>query len=168
MDGVMDLALHPKLVHLPIALAILMPLFAGGLLFAWWRGWLPRRTWLVVVALQGILLGSGLLAQRTGEGDEERVEAFVPEAALEAHEEAATVFLAVSAVVLVLAGAAALLRPAIAARTVAAAAAAGTLVVVLLGYRVGEAGGRLVYDHGAAAAYTSLSLVPQGGSHDDD
>ena len=29
---------HPMLVHLPIALAVLMPLVSAGLLIAWWRG----------------------------------------------------------------------------------------------------------------------------------
>ena len=29
---------HPKLVHVPIALAVLMPLLSGSLLLAWWRG----------------------------------------------------------------------------------------------------------------------------------
>ena len=37
----------------------------------------------------------------------------------------------------------------------AAVAVAGTLVVFGLGYRTGEAGGRLVYQHGAAQAYVT-------------
>jgi len=149
------LPLHPKLVHLPIALAVLMPLITSGLLVAWWRGWLPRRTWLVAVVMQGALLGSGLLAQETGGDDEARVEAIVPEAALEAHEEAAEVFVIGSALVLVLAAMGAAIRRPRAAQLVAAVATAGTLVVLMLGYRVGEAGGRLVYQHGAAAAYVA-------------
>jgi uncharacterized membrane protein len=163
------LPLHPKLVHLPIALAVLMPLVSGGVLVAWWRGWLPRRTWLVPVVLLGVLLGSGLLAQRTGEQDEERVEAIVPEAALEAHEEAAEVFVIGAAVVLVLAAAGAALRNERTARLVAAVATAGTFVVLLLGYRVGEAGGRLVYEHGAATAFAHpTAAAPAKGDHDDD
>ena len=43
------LPLHPRLVHLPIALSVLMPLVTSGLLLAWWRGWLPRRAWVVAV-----------------------------------------------------------------------------------------------------------------------
>ena len=39
------LPLHPKIVHLPIALAVLMPLITAGLLIAWWRDMLPRRAW---------------------------------------------------------------------------------------------------------------------------
>ena len=42
------LPLHPKIVHLPIALAVLMPLITAGLLIAWWRDMLPRRTWCTI------------------------------------------------------------------------------------------------------------------------
>lgn len=171
----MDLPLHPKLVHLPIALAVLMPLVTAGLLAAWWRGWLPRRTWLVAVILQGVLLGSGLLAQRSGEADEDRAEAVAPEAAIEDHEEAATVFVAASAVVLVITAAAAALRNERAARAAAALATVGAVAVLWLGYRVGEAGGRLVYQHGAAAAFVtpgasapSGEVAPPRRGHDDD
>ena len=40
-----QLFFHPKVVHLPMALAVLMPLVTGGVLFAWWRGWFQRRVW---------------------------------------------------------------------------------------------------------------------------
>ncbi|HSQ67896.1 MAG TPA: hypothetical protein VLM85_32020, partial [Polyangiaceae bacterium] len=86
------LLFHPKLVHVPMALAVLMPLVAGGLLLAWWRKWLPGRGWTVAVGLQAILLGSGILALRTGEAQEDRVEPIVGEKAIDAHEEAAEAF----------------------------------------------------------------------------
>jgi uncharacterized membrane protein len=160
----MNLPFHPQVVHLPIALAVLMPLVAGGLFVAWWRGWLPRRTWLVAVVLQSVLLGSSLVALRTGEADEERAEAIVPEPALERHEEAATAFVVSSAIVLAIADAAAALRRERLARALACVATAGTLAVLWLGYRVGDAGGKLVYEHGAAAAYST----PASGPRDHD
>jgi hypothetical protein len=46
------------------------------------------------------------------------------------------------------------------ARRIAAAATLGTLVVIGLGYRVGDAGGRLVYQHGAAAAWADGTTTP--------
>jgi mono/diheme cytochrome c family protein len=49
----MDLTLlHPKIVHLPIALAVLLPLVSGGVLLGWWRGFFQARVWWVVVTLQ--------------------------------------------------------------------------------------------------------------------
>ncbi|MEZ4400748.1 MAG: DUF2231 domain-containing protein [Kofleriaceae bacterium] len=154
MDGI-TMPLHPKLVHLPIALAVIMPLLSLGLLLMWIRGVLPRRTWFIALGLQAMLVGSAYLALRTGEDDEERVEAVVPEAALEAHEEAAEVFLGGAVVALALVGAAAGLRREGAARIVAGGAVVATLVVLGLGYRVGEAGGALVYRHGAGSVFAT-------------
>jgi len=167
------LPLHPKIVHLPIALAILMPLITSGLLFAWWRDILPRRAWWGAVALQAILLASGVYAKHTGEEDEERVEDVVGEAALEAHEEAADAFVLGGAVALLLTVAAGLLPRPRAAQAVALGATVATIAVLGLGYRVGEAGGRLVYQHGAASAFANAAAAGQGpgparGDHDDD
>jgi uncharacterized membrane protein len=170
--------LHPKLVHVPIALAILMPVVSAGLLLAWFRDLVPRRTWMVAVALQAILVVSSIFAMRTGEADEETVEAVVAESAIEAHEEAAEVFTWTAAGVLVLFVAGAVL-PVGVARASASAATAATLVVLLLGYRVGEAGGSLVYEHGAASAFAAPAsavgetpaALPRGaapGEDDDD
>lgn len=153
-----SLLFHPKLVHLPIALALLMPLVAGGLALAWWRKWLPWRGWLVAIALQAVLLGSSVLALRSGDAQADRVETVVPETFIEQHEEAAEVFTWATAGAFALMVGAALLRSRKKiALPLAALATAGTLAVTGLGYRVGEAGGRLVYQHGAASAYTSTA-----------
>lgn len=165
------LPLHPKLVHLPIALAVLMPLITSGLLLAWWRGWFQKRTWAVAVVLQAVLLLSGVLAMRTGEADEDRVERIVPKDAIHAHEEAGEVFVWGSGLVLVLSLLPLLFRTPRLARITGLATVAGTFVVLGLGYRVGEAGGALVYRHGAGGAFaTSDSGTPPAalrGRHDD-
>lgn len=165
------LPLHPKLVHLPIALAVLMPLVTAGLLLAWWRDLLPRRAWWGAVILQALLLGSGGASFKSGEADEEKVERLVGEAPIETHEEAATVFMVGAGVTLALVVAAALVPLAL-AKAVAAAATLATVAVLYLGFRVGEAGGRLVYQHNAGAAYSQPA--PGGGgpptppAHGDD
>lgn len=153
---------HPKIVHIPIALGVLMPLLSGAILVAWWRKWLPVRSWVLVVALQALLLGSGLLALQTGESEEDRVERVVPEPALEAHEEAAEAFVWASGAVLgvMLLGLA--LGRSRAGLPAAAVATLGTLAVLGLGYRTGQAGGDLVYRHNAASVYSGGS--PGAGS----
>ena len=85
--------LHPAVVHLPIALALLVPLAAlvGLLVIA--RGLTPGRAWAPVLLLQALLVGSAWLALETGENEEERVERVVAERHIEAHEEAAERFL---------------------------------------------------------------------------
>ncbi len=150
--------LHPMLVHLPIALAVLMPLVSIGLVIAWRRGALQRGTWFIAIALQAVLVVSGFAAIRSGEAEEDRVENVVAEAAIEAHEEAAERFLIASAVVLAIALGAGLIRRERAARTAAGLAALGTFAVLALGYLTGEAGGDLVYKHGAATAYATPAI----------
>jgi hypothetical protein len=149
------LLFHPKVVHIPMALGVLMPLIAGGLALAWWRGWLPWRAWLVAVGLQAVLLASGVVALRTGEAEEDRVERIVSESLIEAHEEAAEVFVWGSGAVLAMMLAAAAFNQKRSGLPTAAVATLGTLVVLGLGYRTGQAGGSLVYEHGAAQVYTT-------------
>jgi uncharacterized membrane protein len=158
-----SLLFHPKVVHLPIALALLMPALAGGILLAWWRGWLPARTWVLVVALQGILVGSGFLALQSGEKEEDRVERVVPEAAVERHEEAAEIFVGASTGVLMLMALGLVFARTATGIRLAGVAALGTVAVLATGYSVGKAGGELVYQHGAGSAYTGASTQrPRG------
>jgi hypothetical protein len=156
------LLFHPKLVHIPVALGVLMPVISGGLLLAWWRNWLPHRGWFLAIGLQAILLGSGLLALRSGEADEDRVEKIVDEQFIERHEEAAETFVAASAAVLVVMLLAGALGKRRAGAPLAAVATLGTVLVLGLGYRTGQAGGELVYQHGAGQAYPAPATSPPG------
>ena len=94
------LPLHPALVHLPLGLAFVMPFLAVSLAWALWMRRVPRLTWAIVVALQTVLLGGGLVALRTGEAQEDRVEKLVGEAAIARHEVAARQFVWVAALTL--------------------------------------------------------------------
>lgn len=167
--------LHPALVHVPLGLAFVLPLATVGLAFALWRGLVPRRTWLVAIGLQAVLLAGAGVALQTGERDEKRVERITGEAAIEAHEEAAEVFIWGAAIVLAVAVAVTVV-PRRTAGAVAALAAAGTFVVAGLAYRTGKAGGDLVYARGGAAAYgpaagpppTTAQLQLTDHENDDD
>lgn len=166
----MQTPLHPMVVHIPMALAVLMPPLVLGIHVAVRRAWLPPRAWALVVLAQALLVGSGMLALRTGEADEERVEAIVGESILHQHESAAEVFVLAAGLVLVLTIAALLLRRSRWAAPSAIAALAGTVVVLALGYRVGKAGGELVYAHGAASAFSDggTAGAPPLRRHDGD
>lgn len=162
---------HPRIVHLPIALAVVIPLVALAVALCAARGWLPRRTWWLVVGLQVMLVGSAIAALRTGEAEEDRVERFVPHAAIHAHEEAAEGFTAGAGVVLALMIVGGLLGERRSAGVATALAVLGSAGVLALGARTGHAGGELVYVHGAGAAYTGAAPPANTGGddrHDDD
>lgn len=153
--------LHPALVHVPLGLAFILPVLAPALAFALWRGAVTRRTWLVAVALQALLVAGGFAAMQAGERDGDRVERAVGEQAVERHEEAAEAFLWGAAVVLAIAAVASVV-PARAAAACAAIAAVGTFAVAGLAYRTGKAGGELVYARGAAVAWAGAAPAPAG------
>lgn len=153
LSNLLPTPLHPAIVHMPIALTLLVPLFAAGAIVLIGRGARPMRAWGVAAAMLALLSLSAFVSLETGESQEDRVESVVPEQALESHEEAAKVFLALSLGVL---GVAVLGLVTGKVGTVARyTAAVGTLVLVVAGYQVGHSGGELVYTHGAAAAYTA-------------
>lgn len=145
--------LHPLMVHLPIALTVLVPLFAIGAMWAIRRGVAFQRAWGFAVGMLALLFVSGWLALQTGQQEEERVENVVAESAIEVHEEAAEAFLIATGVVLLIASAGFLRGGSGAlARGIATL---GTIALVGAGYNVGHSGGNLVYREGAGMAYAS-------------
>lgn len=151
--------LHPAVVHFPLALAVVGPLLAAAILaVAWRRPAFPRAVWSIVLGLHALAVVTGLLAMRTGEDDEDRIEAIVAEAAIEQHEEAAETFVWGMAALAGLALLPLVLRPR-AARLAALATVAAGVAVAGLAYRTGSAGGELVYRHGAAAAFANAGAA---------
>src|SRR5262245_2875991 len=96
----MSTPIHPAIVHVPLGLSVVIPIVATGLMVWLWRGRGNKAVWLLVIVLQVFVVGGGLLALRTGESDEERVERTVGERPLEAHEEAGKLFVATAGVAL--------------------------------------------------------------------
>ena len=155
------LPLHPAVVHVPLGLALVMPLLLAALLWAVLTDRLPGRVWLLTLVLQGVVLGAAAIALRTGEQDEERVEGRVGEARLEAHERAAHAFTLAAGATFVTVGVAAALRNrrrpfALAGMT----SVALSVAMLALGVQAGHRGGALV--HGVA----SVGAAPEGQGAD--
>lgn len=148
--------LHPAVVHFPIVLAVLLPLFAIGALVAIRKGARPLRAWSLPLAVGAALTLSSWVAVETGEDQDERVERVVAEQPLETHEERAEQFLTLSAVLL-LVSATGLVRGVV-GRAGRITATLGAVALVIAAAQVGHTGGELVYRDGAANAY-----VPTGG-----
>lgn len=161
MQSFIPTPLHPAIVHLPIALSILLPFFAVGALVAIRRGARPLKAWGITTALFAALTLSSWVAVETGEQQTDRVEQVIAEAPIETHEEAAEAFLLFSLLVL---GVAAIGLTSGKIGTVArVAGTVGALALVAAGYQVGHTGGKLVYQYGAAAAYTDGNTVVRAG-----
>jgi hypothetical protein len=121
---------------------------------------------------------SALVAVKTGEAQDERVERVVAEQPLESHEEAAETFLALSG------GLALLVAIGLVRGRVGGLArglgTVGALGLVAVAAYVGHSGGKLVYQYGAASAYTGAqsgsgsngrevtAAVPRRGADEGD
>jgi uncharacterized membrane protein len=145
--------LHPAIVHFPIVLAFLLPLSAFGAFWAIRRGAAPKRAWAAPLAISAALALSSWVAVETGEGEEEKVEQIVPHRALDTHEDAAELFLTLSGVLVLITGVG--LAPGAVGRAGRAVATIGAVGLVAIAARVGHSGGALVYQYGAASAYTT-------------
>ncbi len=166
LSSLIPTPLHPAVVHLPMALAVLIPFFAIGAMIFIARGSRPVVAWGITTALVATLALSAWASLETGEDQEEKVERIVPEAAFEAHEEAADLFLTLTVVVLgiSLVG----LAPRQIGTGARLIATVGTVVLLGAGWNVGHSGGALVYTHGAAAAYATPSAVGSDSSKKDE
>jgi hypothetical protein len=164
--------LHPAVVHLPLALALLVPALAILCVIAIRGSFLPQRAWLGVVILQVLFVGSAWLALETGEDQEDRVEKVLAERHIEEHEEEAERFLYVGVAGLLVASAG--LLSGVAGRLGRGATVVVTLAVLAAGIPVGHSGGELVYKYGAANAYIqegvsgAVEREAEAGHHDDD
>jgi uncharacterized membrane protein len=101
--------LHPFIVHLPVGLALVMPLLLFVFII---RGKLRRQSqgrsgWLLVMILQAVILAGALFSNRTGDDDSQRVVPAVSASLVEAHEDAAHILTVVSAVLMLVAATAA-------------------------------------------------------------
>jgi hypothetical protein len=170
------LPLHPAVVHVPLGLALVMPVLLGGLVWAIVTNRLPGKAWLLGLLLQGVVLGAAGLALRTGEQDEDRVEDRVGEARIHAHERAAQAFTVAAGATFAVAAVALVLRNR--RRPFALAGATSVLLSVgmlAFGIQAGQQGGALV--HGAPGltapaqdgqAGGDEQATGQGASEQDD
>lgn len=147
--------LHPAVVHFPLVLAVLLPFVAAVVFYLSRRPEAGRGPWIGLTVMAFLLAGSAWLSVETGQQQEDRVERVVSESVIGGHEEAAEGFLVGAAIVaaVILAG----LIPGKVGRTAQWLAVPAGLVILALAFRVGDSGGKLVYQYGAASAYVGTT-----------
>lgn len=167
-----DLPLHPALVHVPVGLALVMPVIAVAVAWALVTDRCTVRAWLLVVGLQAIVLGSAIAAIQTGEDEEERIEGRISESVIERHEDLGKQFAVGAGLALAVSAAAFLVRQPRPRRVVLAASVAFLVVSAVLAARAGHAGGSIVHGPGGLVEGASGALpaggAAGGGEHDDD
>lgn len=167
--SVNTLPLHPAVVHVPLGLALVMPLLLGALLWAVLTDRLPGKVWLLALVLQGVILGAAAVALRTGEQDEERVENRVGEARLEAHERAAQVFTVAAGLTFGTVGLAFALRHRRRPFAVAGMTSVALSVAMLaLGVQAGHRGGALVHGSPGLVAPGTEQRDPEARASEHD
>ncbi|HJN77243.1 MAG TPA: DUF2231 domain-containing protein [Myxococcota bacterium] len=140
-----ELPLHPLLVHIPVGLAVAVAILAPAVWLTWARGALPRRAWWLVPLVQGFLLVSVVAAVRTGELAEQEARRVLPGEQVDRHETLGTRFIVLVVVTLLLALAASLVADERRARQLALAAIISSLVQLAACAVVSHAGGALVW-----------------------
>ncbi|MCB0376962.1 MAG: hypothetical protein KDD33_00590 [Bdellovibrionales bacterium] len=148
-----DIPYHPMVVHLPIALAIIIPILS---LFLWGAIKCKKasaKSWGILVVLTALYLVSSLAAVKSGEFDEDLVEDKIGKKLVHEHEERGEKIPWVAGVLLI-----AYTVTYVTGRsklswthklcTVLSIAAVYPIILA------GHSGGQLVYKHGAASAHT--------------
>ena len=145
--------LHPAVVHFPLVLSVLFPFVAAAALIVSRRPGAGRGAWIGLTVMALFLVGSTWLAIETGQQQEDVVERVVSESLIHGHEEAAEGLLLGSAILagVILIG----LVPGKVGRSARWLSVPAGLVVLGLAVRVGDLGGKLVYQHGAASVYVA-------------
>ena len=156
---------HPMIVHFPLALTFIVPILVVIFAIMIRMNKMNPKSWLIIVGLQLVIVGTGYIALESGETEEEQVEKVISKSLIHEHEEAAEVFVGSTVVALVLSIAAFFVRKEIGFPLKIVISLIG-LISGYLANRTGHLGGELVYKHGAASVYVqenSQALIPSSG-----
>src|SRR4051812_9866323 len=104
------LPFHPSIVHLPIVLSFVLPILVLVFALMIRNNKMSPAAWLVIVGLQVLTTVSGYVALESGEVEEPTVERVVERKLIQAHEEAAELFVGATVLSLVLGVAAFFIR----------------------------------------------------------
>lgn len=147
--------LHPAIVHIPLGIAMVLPVIALGLFFLINRKWIPHKSWAFVIVLQTLIIGSAYVAMETGENEEDIVEKVVQKSEIHEHEENAELFFYLSLALLILSVPGMVKSDSI-RNTSQLIFLAASLGILLMVYKTGHSGGELIFKHKAYEAYQKI------------
>lgn len=153
-----ELPLHPAVVHIPIGLAIVLPILTLLFLFLFYKNKLTKISWIFIFILQLFITAGGYVAIETGEDEEDRVEKVVGHDLIEEHEHKAEDFMKISFVTLAVTAIPFFITKAPILGAVFVANIAMQSLSLFYIVQTGEMGGHIVYEHQAPKAYLQESF----------
>jgi uncharacterized membrane protein len=148
-----NLPLHPLVVHFPIVLGTLLPIFG---ILVWWgikQKVVPQKAWSLVVIFAFVYTVSSLVAVELGEKDEEIVEKIISERVIEEHEEAGELIPWIGGTLFIFSLIGYIRKKSDRLRLTLAIL---SLLAVYPLIETGHTGGKLVYKYGAVIAHLPL------------
>ena len=156
------LPLHPFMAHIPLVLALCLPIvLVSSIVFIMKKKISPRIWWLPVVVQITIVIFS-YIALETGEAQEDTVLQFVAKPFVQQHENAAEIFSGLGVILLGLMVVVLFVGENL-ARNLRFLTAALSLIPLAAGLYAGRLGGAIAYTHGGAEAYYQVEGEEQHG-----
>lgn len=143
---------HPFLAHIPLVLALFLPLVLGIIVVLVTKKKLPISSWWIAVSMQLLVVVFAYVALSTGEAEEDLVRQFVHKSFIGKHENIAEMFAGASVILLGLMMVALFVKENL-AKHLRMVTCVLSLLPLGIGLYAGRLGGEIAYAHGGAEAY---------------
>lgn len=152
--------LHPFLAHIPLTLALFMPIILWVSVYLIAKEKVSTKAWWASVAVQVVIVASAYIALSSGEGEEDIVVQFVPKKIIGQHENMAEVFSGLSVILLGVMMVINFVQEKV-AKYFRIIAAVFSIIPLGVGLYAGRLGGQIAYAHGGAEAYYAANFDQQ-------
>lgn len=153
--------LHPFLAHIPLVLALFMPIILGVSIFLIFKKKVPSQGWWVAVCIQLLVVIFSYIALSSGEAEEDLVANYVSKSFISKHENMAEVFSGLSVILLGVLIVTNFVEEKV-AKKLRIIAALFSVVPLGMGLYTGRLGGEIAYAYGGAQAYYDEASYEDG------
>lgn len=154
--------LHPFFAHIPLVLALFMPVVLWTTIILIARRKIGAQSWWVPVVIQAVIVVFAYIALSSGENEEDLVAQFIPKRFISQHENMAEVFSGLSVLLLGVVMVVNFVNEKV-AKKLRVIAALFSFVPLGMGLYVGRLGGEIAYAHGGAEAYYGVNENSDSG-----
>lgn len=156
------LPLHPFMAHIPLVLALFLPVVLFTSVVFIMKKNVNPRIWLIPVAVQVLVVVFSYIALETGEAQEDAVLEFVARPFLQQHENFAEIFSGLGVILLGLMVVVLFVAENL-AKNLRLVTSLLSFIPLAAGLYAGRLGGAIAYTHGGAEAYYQVADSEQQG-----